>query len=154
MAKLDDISIRQTSARAIRPLRHSVLRAGLPLEAAVFDGDEEPTSRHVAALDQSGKLVGCVSIVRRPLNNEPAWQLRGMAIDDGLRGQGIGRLLLSRIEQLVLDEGHSSTLWCNARTPAVGFYLALGWKKVGEEFHVETAGPHYRMFKKLGERSP
>ena len=154
MSKLDDISIRQTSAQAIRPLRHSVLRAGLPLEAAVFDGDEEATSRHLAALDQSGKLVGCASIVWRSFNDEPAWQLRGMAIDDGLRGRGIGRLLLSRIELLVLDEGHSSTLWCNARTPAVGFYLAMGWKEFGEEFQVETAGPHYRMVKKLGERSP
>ena len=145
----DDILIREASIDAIRPLRHAVLRAGLGPEAAVFDGDEEPASRHVGAFLSSGQLIGCVSIVQRPWNGEPAWQLRGMAVEDGLRGRGVGKLLLARIEQIVATEAHSAVLWCNARASAVGFYSAMGWKTVGQQFHIETAGPHFRMLKDL-----
>jgi predicted GNAT family N-acyltransferase len=149
MTEPDEIVICQTSAEAIRPLRHAVLRAGLGPEAAVFDGDDEPTTRHIGAFNRDGQLVGCATIVRRLWHHELAWQLRGMAIDGELRGRGIGRLLLVQIERIVLEDGFSSTLWCNARTPAVGFYSAMGWKKIGDEFHIETAGPHFRMLKKL-----
>ncbi len=145
----EDILIRQTSAQAVRPLRHAVLRAGLPPEAAVFDGDDEESSRHFAAYQPTGEIIGCASIVRRPWNGVPAWQLRGMAVDISLRGKGVGKQLLAKIEQSVLAEDHSTLLWCNARTPAVGFYSAMGWQKVGEEFVIATAGPHYRMFKPL-----
>lgn len=144
-----ELAIRETSAQAIRPLRHSVLRAQLPLEAAVFDGDDEPTTRHIGAFGTDRQVIGCASIVRRPWHNGPAWQLRGMAIDSELRGRGVGRLLLAQIERIVLEDGFSPILWCNARTPAVGFYSAMGWQRIGEEFHIETAGPHYRMLKKL-----
>ena len=67
-----DLLIGETSAELIRPLRHAVLRAGLPVEAAVFDGDDEPTSRHVAGIDRSGRVVGCASIVQRPWSGAPA----------------------------------------------------------------------------------
>jgi len=145
----NDILIRETSVEVVRPLRHAVLRAGLPPEAAVFDGDNEASSHHIGAFLATSKLVGCASIVRRPWNGVPAWQLRGMAVDDALRGRGVGKLLLAKIEQMVLAEDHSTLLWCNARTPAVGFYSAMGWQKIGEEFVIATAGPHYRMFKPL-----
>jgi GNAT superfamily N-acetyltransferase len=145
----DEILIRETSVEAVRPLRHAVLRAGLPPEAAVFDGDDEASSHHVGAFAPTGALVGCASIIRRPWNGVPAWQLRGMAVDDGLRGRGAGKLLLAKIEQIVLAESHSTLLWCNARTPAVGFYAAMEWQRVGVEFVIPTAGPHYRMFKPL-----
>ena len=144
-----NISIRETPVETIRSLRHRVLRAGLPLEAAIFDGDDEPTSRHVAAFNQSAEVIGCVSIVQRPWNGEPAWQLRGMAVADGLRRSGIGKMLLTNVEQLVRSQHHSATLWCNARTPAVGFYEAAGWRRVGEQFNIPTAGPHFRICKTL-----
>jgi predicted GNAT family N-acyltransferase len=144
-----NISVLETPVEAIRPLRHRVLRAGLPLEAAIFDGDDEPTTRHVAAFNQSAEVIGCVSIVQRPWNGEPAWQLRGMAVADGLRGSGIGKLLLTHVEQIVRSQHHSATLWCNARTPAVCFYEAIGWRRVGEQFEIPTAGPHFRMYKAL-----
>jgi predicted GNAT family N-acyltransferase len=146
-----DITIQLTTVEMIRPLRHVVLRAGLPPEAAVFDGDDEPASRHVAGFERSGRVVGCASIVQRPWLGIPAWQLRGMAVDPSLRGRGVGRQLLVMIEQIVTNENYPPMLWCNARTPAVGFYLAMGWTAVGDEFVIETAGPHYRMLKRLSQ---
>jgi predicted GNAT family N-acyltransferase len=149
MEDLANTSIRETPVETIRPLRHRVLRAELPLEAAIFDGDDEPTSRHVAAFNQSAEVIGCVSIVQRPWNGDPAWQLRGMAVADGLRGFGVGKLILAHIERIVQSQVHSAMLWCNARLPAVGFYTAAGWTRVGEQFDIPTAGPHFRMFKTL-----
>ena len=40
-------------------------------------------------------------------------------------------------------------MWCNARTPAVGFYQRHGWVVASEEFEVKTAGPHFKMTLKL-----
>jgi predicted GNAT family N-acyltransferase len=144
-----EISIRATTVESVRPLRHSVLRAGLPPEAAAFDGDDEPTSRHVGAFFPSGQIIGCASIVQRPWNGEPAWQLRGMAIAEGQRGRGVGKMLLAKIEEIVVGKDHAHLLWCNARTPAARFYSAMGWQRAGDEFHIPTAGPHVRMFKRL-----
>src|ERR1700677_2855535 len=97
MAEPDDLIIGETTAERIRPLRHAVLRAGLPPAAAVFDGDDEPTTRHIGVFNRTREVVGCASIVQRPFNGEPAWQLRGMAIIDEARGRGVGRVLLARI---------------------------------------------------------
>ncbi|MEQ1898473.1 MAG: hypothetical protein ABL971_13920 [Vicinamibacterales bacterium] len=39
----------------------------------------------------------------------------------------------------------ATMLWCNGRTPALGFYTRLGFTAVGEEFVVPHSGPHYVM---------
>ena len=175
MAEPDNISIRDTSAEALLSLRHSVLRVGLPPESAVIDGDVEPTTHHIGAFDQSGQLVGCASLMRRPWDDqtswpvrcmailrliprpptpgEAAWRLRGMAVVSDLRGRGIGRLMLANIEQFVRTTDYSRLLWCCARKPVVGYYAAMGWTKIGAEFYVKNVGPHFTMFKRLG-RNP
>jgi predicted GNAT family N-acyltransferase len=116
---------------------------------ADFPGDDEPTARHFGAFDSGGEVVGCATFIRRPWQGKPAWQLRGMAVRDDLRGAGIGTRMLDVAERLLSREAYSDQLWCNARTPATKFYERLGWQKFGEEFVVETAGPHFKMIKTL-----
>lgn len=142
--------------REIRPLRHQVLRAGMPVESAVFDGDEDAQTLHIAAVMADGTVVGCASFIPRPHpdTGEPGWQLRGMAVRADRQGQGIGADLLNKAEVLIRSGGGPLLLWCNARTPAVPFYQRNGWRRFGDEFIVETAGPHFRMDKRLGEASP
>ncbi len=135
--------IREASLAEILDLRHAVLRSGLPREAAEFDGDDEPTTRHFAAF-VDGALAGCATCVRRPLADQPGWQLRGMATQPSLQGRGIGTALLRFIENTYQAEG-SGLLWCNARIESQGFYVRGGWKVVSEVFHIETVGPHVRM---------
>jgi GNAT superfamily N-acetyltransferase len=149
MSKSADFKILRVPVELIRPLRHAVLRAGLPAEAAVFDADDEPTSIHLAALDSGDRVIGCLSIVRDDWEGEAAWRLRGMAVDSAAQRSGIGRTLVQEIESIIATDGHSSLLWCNARTPAVGFYQKMGWQAVGDEFDIPTAGPHFRMCKRL-----
>lgn len=72
-----------------------------------------------------------------------------MAVSAIFRGTGLGKKILEFAEKLVLDEGYSNVLWCNARVPAAGFYQRLGWQVVSEEFEIPTAGPHVKMIKRL-----
>jgi GNAT superfamily N-acetyltransferase len=143
-----DLLIRRADIAEIVPLRHAILRAGLPVAAAHFPGDEHPTSFHAAALTPTGQCVGCATLHLNHWDNQPAHQLRGMAVVAHLQGTGLGSALLSFVES------HARTtparlLWANARTPALPFYRKHGWTPVGHEFEIPTAGPHYKIFKSL-----
>ena len=129
-------------------LRHVVLRQGLGREAAIFEGDEAPSSHHFAAF-ADGKCVGCATFHLNQWEGKPAYQLRGMATAADFRSGGIGTELLKLAEETLRGVGPIRQLWCNARTPALNFYKKQGWKAIGEEFFIPTAGPHFRMTKAL-----
>jgi len=149
------IQIRRVDVEKILDLRHRILRAGLPPEAARFEGDEAPTTLHWAAfaLDaagrEGGRAIGCLSLMLNSLDAEPAWQLRGMAVDGPQQRNGLGRTLLARAEEAAASEGKAGWLWCNARVPAAGFYQKQGWTTISEVFEIPAAGPHVKMSKKL-----
>jgi GNAT superfamily N-acetyltransferase len=155
----ETVEIRRVQVERIIDLRHVILRAGLPRETAVFPGDDAATSRHYAAVVGGGgeeRVVGCTTLHLNQYENEPAWQLRGMAVEPAFQSKGVGRALVEILEREALEEapgGNSDEavrlLWCNARTPAVAFYRKLGWRTVSEEFVIPTAGPHYRMMKRI-----
>jgi GNAT superfamily N-acetyltransferase len=141
-----DLRIRMATVDDIVPLRHAVLRLGLPREEAIFAGDADPSARHAAAW--IGKdVVGCATFHRSIWEDQPAWQLRGMAVSTELRGKGVGQAVLAFLEERVMAESPIRLFWCNARTPAAGFYRRLGWRIVSDIFEIPTAGPHYRMVK-------
>ena len=144
------VELRRARLAEVIDLRHAVLRQGLPRDAAVFEGDEAPTTRHYGAF-AGGEAVCCATLHAVPWEAEPAWQLRGMATAPHLRGKGVGRELMEVIESELLREASSvpRLLWCNARVPAAGFYQTLGWRIVSDEFEIPTAGPHFRMVKRL-----
>lgn len=144
-----EMVFRQADPSEAIPLRHRVLRAGLPEETAVFEGDREPDTRHFVA-ERDGRILACATLVRREWQGRPAWQLRGMAVEPEQQRSGVGGQLLRHVETWVHDYSPLRTLWCNARSPAVRFYLKHGWRVVSEEFEIPTAGPHYRMHKDLG----
>ncbi|MEM1208099.1 MAG: GNAT family N-acetyltransferase [Planctomycetota bacterium] len=131
----------------ILPLRHRILRPGLPPDTARFSGDADPDTLHLAAYDAEppdAHVVGCVSIYAAPdptPGSDRRHQLRGMAVDDNQRGRGIGAALLDDVHRRYSPR----TLWCNARTPAERFYLNHGWQTVSEVFDIPTVGPHVVM---------
>jgi predicted GNAT family N-acyltransferase len=77
-----------------------------------------------------------------------AYQLRGMATEEVVRGTGVGKTLLEAAEKFVRGT-EVRRLWCNARVPAMGFYEKAGWRVVSEEFEIPTAGPHVRMVREV-----
>jgi GNAT superfamily N-acetyltransferase len=144
------VLIRLATIDEIVDLRWRILRAGLPREMADFEGDREPGTVHVGAFDRAtGQTIGCASFMRRPWQNQPAWQLRGMAVRADMQGHGVGRRMLRFAEDVLRAQDHSLQLWCNARMPATPFYEQLGWQNVGEQFDVPTAGPHFKMSRRL-----
>jgi GNAT superfamily N-acetyltransferase len=143
----NSFEIRRVPVTDVIPLRHTILRAGLPIETASFDGDNEPTTTHFAAYHGQA-IVGCATVLRRPWESRPAWQVRGMAVIAQHRRGGVGRALLDAVERHVIEQS-PTFMWCNARSPAVGFYKRLGWRIASEEFEIATAGPHFKMTREL-----
>lgn len=140
--------IRRGTAADVIDLRHRVLRAGRPRADAIFPGDDDPQTRHWVASRAAADrevIVGVVSVMAAvpspPIAGlSPRWQLRGMAVDEPLRGLGIGEQLLAAVHREV-----GEPMWCNARAGVVGFYERSGWRVCGPPFDVQGIGPHRQM---------
>lgn len=130
--------VRRATRDEILPLRHAVLRPGLPVAEAWFDGDDDPATVHAGAFRDDGAPVGCVTLMPRPWR-DAAWQLRGMATHPDVRGRGVGKALLA------FAENGRTRLWCNARVAAAGFYAKHGWTVESDEFDLPGVGPHVVM---------
>ena len=138
--------IRRTGVDDIRPLRLDVLRRGMANRTVAFDGDDDPSTIHLAAFDHSNTVVATSTWLERPAPHRPgerATQLRGMATHRTLQGTGLG----SRVLRAGLDMARaagSPLVWANARDAALDFYRAHGFSVVGDGF-IETVTqlPHH-----------
>lgn len=138
----------------ILSLRHRILREGMPLEAAQFEGDDDGMTRHIATfpayiVDQSVvDPLCCATFMWSEYEEETAWRLRGMATDTPYQGLGLGSRLLQWFEEAIIDRGPNRLMWCDARVPAVKFYESNGWQCVSGIYEIPTAGPHRKMIKR------
>lgn len=108
-----------------------------PAEGGVF----------AVAGDRSAAILGVARLL--PAADDAPRMLRQVAVAPEVRGTGVGRLLVTRLEERAAAEG-AHEVWLNARDSAYGFYRALGYDFVGEEFVSElTRIPHRRMAKLL-----
>jgi predicted GNAT family N-acyltransferase len=135
---------------AVWPLRQAVLRPHQTLQEMAYPNDRAPGAAHfgVRAGGDDAPLLGIASVAPEPHPRTPApgdWRIRGMATDpDAGRGVGAGALLL----RACLDHARASgarRVWCNARTPVVGFYAREGFATEGDEFTLPGIGPHFVM---------
>jgi predicted GNAT family N-acyltransferase len=149
--RMAGITICRVSIDIIIDLRHRLLRAGLPAEAAQFPGDEEASTWHFGVFYKlpNASLVSCGSFMLNHYKEEPAWQLRGMCTETEFQGRGFGGKLLTCAEEAIVKSSSERRFWCNARVPAIPFYEKHGWKVDSEEFDIPTAGPHRKMVKRL-----
>lgn len=152
---LDHITISSPiGVEDIIDLRHRVLRTGLPIETAHFDGDNNSMTWHFAAFlsDHEGEPLGspicCASFTPEALDDKLAWRLRGMATEPVYQGFGVGGRVLEAADKIFISRG-PSLLWCNARESAVKFYERNGWTRISDVFDIATAGPHIKMMKQL-----
>ncbi len=139
--------VRAVTAAETRPLREQVLRPGRPAVDSVYPGDDDPSTVHFAAYD-GDRLVGIASLYRedRVGTGTPGqgWRLRGMASAPEDRRSGVGWALLEACVDHVSAAG-GGELWCNARTPAAGFYARAGFEVISEPFDIPGIGPHVVM---------
>lgn len=129
--------------RAELELRQAILRRPLGLDLYREDLAAEKADTHIGAF-HGEDLVG-VLMVKAPCGGQV--QLRQAAVLEAYRGRGIGAGLFEFAEALCGARGYRK-LWLNARQTAEGFYLRLGYLRVGAEF-LELGIPHIRMEKSL-----
>ena len=98
--------------------------------------------------DAAGTLLAVSTWRPTPGPVDPAptdRQLRGMAVDDGRRGSGIGAVLLAAGVDRAFDDG-AAAVWANARDTALAFYARHGFDVVGDGFVDAATGiPHHRI---------
>jgi predicted GNAT family N-acyltransferase len=150
--------IRRIPSRETWELRHRILRPNQPLEQCIYPGDDTPPTAHFGAF-REGTLVGIASVYPEPQPGAPAaaadWRLRGMATSPDVRGSGLGAELVRACIAYVSGQ-RGRGIWCNARTPACGFYEKLGFTRRGREFELPGIGPHFVMDRAVlsaGDRS-
>ncbi|MBC9795946.1 GNAT family N-acetyltransferase [Sinomicrobium sp. FJxs] len=148
MEKTAFYTIKQIGAKETYPVRHPVLRKGLPLSTCEFDGDDDAATFHIG-LYMGDRLAGVVTMLENDhalFKEERQFQLRGMAVLEEFQKQGLGQVLVRGAEEEVQKRG-GHFIWMNARKIAVKFYEKLGYTIASDEFVIETAGPHYVMCK-------
>ena len=152
--------VRSVTAADVRPLRSAVLRPGIPPETLVYPGDDAALAFHAGGGERHD-LDGIATVYPEPPPDAhrgaipedafapgAAFRLRGMATSDRARGTGLGRELLEACFEHVRASG-GRFLWCNARSPAVGFYGRMGMETVGAEFDMPGIGPHFVMWRNV-----
>ncbi len=139
--------VKRITAPETYALRSAVLRPGLPLEANYYPLDGQGWHFGV---EVEGKLVsvGTIHPEDHPqFTPQGQWRIRGMATLPEFRSRGCGtKLLLAMLGQAGAAE--LPLIWCNARTPALPFYLRQGFTVESEEFSLPHIGAH-RLLKFL-----
>lgn len=143
-----EVAIRTVKAELVRPLRRLVLRAGLPPEAAIYPGDDDPLTLHLAATDDADEIVGIATLCKpedrvagQPPYPTPGLRFRGLAVRPDLLRRGIGTQLVRELRELA-RERQARELWANARVSALTFFLARKFKVVSSPFEIPAVGTH------------
>lgn len=149
---MTEVVYREADLEEILPLRYGVLCTGRPWMEARFTGDDDENTHHFGAFSATPRgsaNLGCVTYMLNSHDDEPAWQLRGMAIRPDLARTGIGKGLVLAAQAQLLAMRPCRLFWCRARVPAIPFYEKLGWQVVTDVYNIEHYGPHRNMMMRL-----
>ena len=124
-------------------LRLQVLRAPLGLEFSAAELEAEASDLHIV-VEEAGRVVAC--LVLSPKSTTQI-KMRQVAVEEELRGQGIGAELVAFSEKVAVAHGYTEMV-LNARENVVPFYQKLGYMVEGERF-IEVTIPHFAMRKYL-----
>ena len=126
-------------------LRWRVLREPWGQPRGSEKDEFDPVADHVSVRDEDDKLIG---IGRLHLNNDREAQIRYMATEEDVRGSGVGRVIIERIETIARKRG-VRWITLNAREHVVGFYEHLGYRVTGEGPTMFDEIRHSRMKKEM-----
>lgn len=90
-------------------------------------------NRTVLVADRNGEVVGMAHMVRSSAANAPhRAEVQRVAVAARVRGTGVGRLLMTAVEEVAQEQG-LSLLWLTTHegSEACAFYEALGYTKLG-----------------------
>ncbi len=125
-------------------LRWRILRAPWGEPEGSEKDDIENDCFHVIAVDNN-KVIACG---RLQFNNESEAQIRYMAVEPAYEGRGIGRQIVTMLEQHAAAHSRNNIV-LDAREGAVGFYEKLGYRVTEKSYLLFGSIQHWRMHKKL-----
>ncbi len=143
MSQLRIIAFGSCDYQAMIALRDKILRKPLGLTFSPEYLQQEINDVLIGYFPGDA-IAGCC--ILSPVT-ETTVQLRQMAVDDSLQGQGAGSKILAFAEAQARAAGFTE-LMMHARREAVPFYVKNGYQTRGEEF-VEVGIPHTEMYKIL-----
>ena len=126
-------------------LRWRVLRMPWGQPSGSERDELDAAATHVAGFDEVKRLV-CVG--RLHAVETGVGQVRYMAVEESLRGLGLGQAVLDELERLAKRQGISEIV-LDARESAVGFYRRNGYEAVGEGHVLFDEVRHSKMKKKF-----
>lgn len=105
---------------------------------------DEDQADHAMVMDsETGKVVG---VARMQTNTPTQGQVRCVAVSPEVQGKGLGKLLMSYLENLAKEKGFQEIV-LDARENAVEFYLSIGYEIIGESYLLFGVIPHFKMRK-------
>ena len=125
-------------------LRWEVLRKPWNQPRGSERDDMEDKAIHIMACD-GNKIVG---VARLHFNSIKEAQIRYMAVEEGYRMQGIGSMMLRRLEEMAKEKG-AQYIILNARENAVNFYKKNGYSIIEKSYVLFNEIQHYKMKKIL-----
>ncbi len=150
---MPDIEIRRSGNRseqeACFALRWEVLCAPWQQPRGIEQDELEDSARLYLAIDPQGKVLATGRI--QSIEAEAA-QVRYMAVRPGYERQGLGKRLLTALED---DAGRNgeTRIMLNARETSLPFYEHCGYRVVRPSHLLFDAIQHYEMEKYLPESS-
>lgn len=100
---------------------------------------------HLMAVSHNRETIG---IARLQFNSPTEAQIRYMAVVQAVERQGIGRELVSALEEYACINARK-TVVLDAREAAVAFYHKLGYTTLKKSYLLFGEIQHYKMTKKL-----
>ncbi len=126
-------------------LRWEVLRKPWEHPEGSEKDDQEDKSIHAAIYDEKGEALG---VCRLQFNDPNTGQIRFMGVRDDQQGKGLGKLLVSYLEEKAKRHGATKMI-LHSREIALPFYLRSGYR-VKERSHLLWGViQHYLMEKDL-----
>jgi N-acetylglutamate synthase-like GNAT family acetyltransferase len=125
-------------------LRWEVLRKPWNQPHGTEKDENEATSIHVMAIDDSGE---CVGVSRLQFLSPEEGQVRFMGVRDDQQGKGIGKMLMNYLEKKAKEKG-AKKIMLHSREVAVNFYLSIGYKMIEKSYLMWGEIQHFRMEKK------
>lgn len=106
-------------------LRFRVLRKPWGLPKGTEKDDFEPISKHFMAVDgENARIVGVIKLMEK--EKGVGW-FSHMAVEDAYQNKGVGKLLLTFIEEEAKRDGYA-ILGCMARLNATEYFAKAGYE--------------------------
>jgi N-acetylglutamate synthase-like GNAT family acetyltransferase len=125
-------------------LRYRIMREPWGRPRGSEQDEFESSSFHIAAFD-GVKVIGTARLQKMTPKTA---KIRYMAVEEGWRNKGAGKLMLRRLEDETKKWG-MKRVTLNAREEAVAFYEHNGYRVLREVEKMFGSIRHFRMEKKL-----